>query len=62
MTPEGLESYRNEVERLHKLIDGFEQVLSSPSELARWVETNHGDHIEWVDELRELLPREGDDE
>jgi len=62
MTPEGLLSYRNEVERLHKLIDGFEQVLSSPSELARWVETNHGDHIEWVDELRELLPREGDDE
>lgn len=33
------------------------QALSSPAELARWVEVNHGDHPEWVDELRALLPR-----
>lgn len=32
------------------------QVLSSPAELARWVEASHGDHPEWVDELRALLP------
>jgi NTP pyrophosphatase (non-canonical NTP hydrolase) len=33
------------------------EALSSPAELARWVETHHGDHPEWVDELRSLLPR-----
>jgi len=34
----------------------FEQALSSPAELARWVEVHHGDHPEWVEELRRLLP------
>jgi hypothetical protein len=34
------------------------QALSSPAELARWVEIHHGDHPEWVAELRALLPRE----
>jgi hypothetical protein len=32
------------------------QALSSPAELARWVEVHHGDHREWVGELRSLLP------
>jgi hypothetical protein len=32
------------------------QVLSSPAELARWVEVHHGDHPEWVSQLRSLLP------
>jgi hypothetical protein len=36
------------------------QALSSPAELARWVEACHGDHPEWVDELRSLLPRAAD--
>ncbi len=36
--------------------DTVSQALSSPAELARWVEVHHGDHPEWADELRALLP------
>jgi hypothetical protein len=33
------------------------QALSSPAELARWAEVHHGDHPEWIEELRRLLPQ-----
>lgn len=53
-----------ERDRLRKLLADREpqaapelaETLSSPAELARWVEANHGDHPEWVSELRALLP------
>jgi len=40
--------------------DELAEVLSSPAELARWVEINHGDHPQWVAELRTLLPADSE--
>jgi hypothetical protein len=56
-----LNALANEGERVEAEQAGYrlammEQSLSSPAALARWVEVHHGDHPEWVDELRGLLP------